>query len=334
MTDDKLGPPPVEPLSDVAWARVERGLWARMDTATAPEPVRSRRWWWLAVPVAAAATIAVVLVTRGDDRTEVVAEARPETTDVRVVAPATAATTATFDDAHIELAPASAVVLRRDRPVTVLERGAAWFSVAPRMDRAPFTVQAGDATVRVLGTRFRVARSDERITVEVDHGRVEVQFRDRVQFLGSRQTWSSEEPERVTLLEQHAAATPTPEPAVEPARSEPPAQPRAPAVTKPAKPTVATAKQPDPDQLKFEQLSVLEKKNPQAAMAGYLEISGRGSKWAANALYAAGRLAADRGDPRAATLLTVYLHRFPSGANVVDARALLARLPAPRGAPR
>ena len=28
---EQLGPPPVEALSDLSWARVERGLWARLD---------------------------------------------------------------------------------------------------------------------------------------------------------------------------------------------------------------------------------------------------------------------------------------------------------------
>src|SRR6185295_13247955 len=90
--------------------------------------------------------------------------------DVRVVAPATAPTTASFNDAFIELEPSSAVVMRHDRPTTVLERGAATFAVAPRGERPPFVVLAGDATVRVIGTKFRVARTPtDRISVEVEH---------------------------------------------------------------------------------------------------------------------------------------------------------------------
>jgi transmembrane sensor len=253
----------------------------------------------------------VFLVTRdrSDDHTP------PETADVRVVAPATASTTATFDDAHIELAPASAIVMRRDRPATLLERGAAWFSVAPRVDRPEFIVLAGDTTVRVLGTRFRVARTDERVTVEVDHGRVEVQYRDRVQILGAKQIWNSDAPERIEMRIQTADAPkpvdPTPTPTLEP---------------KPAKPEPKPRPAGDLDQAKFEQLTILEKKNPQAAITGYLEIAQRGSKWSANALFAAARLAADRKDPRAETLLTSYLKRFPNHANADDARALLARI--------
>lgn len=302
--------PPVEPLSDVAWARVERGLWARMDAAPPERPreqLSRRRWIWVAAPLVAAMAI-VFLVTRdrSDDHTP------PETADVRVVAPATASTTATFDDAHIELAPASAVVMRRDRPATILERGAAWFSVAPRIDRPAFAVLAGDTTVRVLGTRFRVARTDERVTVEVDHGRVEVQHRDRVQILEAKQTWSSDAPERI---ETTAAVMPKPGPKPEP-EVEPTIEPKAEPKPRPVG---------DLDQKKFEQLSVLEKSSPHAAITGYLEIAQRGSKWSANALFAAARLAADRKDPRAEALLTSYLKRFPTHANVDDARALLHR---------
>jgi hypothetical protein len=335
--DPKLGPPPVEPLSDVAWARVERGLWARMDAA--PEPVRHepprRRWVWVAAPLVAAMAI-VFLVTR--DRSD--EHTPPEIADVRVVAPATASTTATFDDAHIELAPASAVVMRRDRPATLLERGAAWFSVAPRVDRPEFTVLAGDTTVRVLGTRFRVAREGERVTVEVDHGRVEVQHRDRVQILGSKQLWSSDAPERIEDLTR-TADVPTPKP-VDPTEPEPAAptpEPKPVRPTpepKPVHPTPEPKPSPKPEpkprptadleQAKFEQLSVVEKSNPQAAITGYLEIAQRGSKWSANALFAAARLAADRKDPRAEALLTSYLKRFPSHANADDARALLVRI--------
>lgn len=303
--------PPVEPLSDVAWARVERGLWARMDGALPPERSREqpprRRWIWVAAPLVAAMAI-VFLVTR--DRSN--EHTPPETTDVRVVAPATASTTATFDDAHIELAPASAVVMRRDRPATILERGAAWFSVAPRVDRPAFTVLAGDTTVRVLGTRFRVARTDERVTVEVDHGRVEVQHRDRVQVVEAKQTWSSDAPERIETI-----ATVLPEPKTPEPKPEPKPEPRPEPKPRPAG---------DLDQKKFEGLSVLEKSNPQAAITGYLEIAQRGSKWSANALFAAARLAADRKDPRAEALLTSYLKRFPTHANADDARALLRRI--------
>ena len=69
MSQNKDVRPPVDPLSDVSWARVERGLWARLDGAP-PMPAvtpRSRRWIWIALPsVAAAAVIAIVFASSVD----------------------------------------------------------------------------------------------------------------------------------------------------------------------------------------------------------------------------------------------------------------------------
>ena len=82
----------------------------------------------------------------------------------------------------------------------------------------------------------------------------------------------------------------------------------------------------DRDRTEYERLARLESRDAAAAIAGYLALSRGNGPWAANALYAAGRLAADQRDPRAATFLSIYLRRFPNGANSVDARDLLARL--------
>jgi hypothetical protein len=348
MTGDNLGPPPVEPLSDVTWARVERGLWARMDgSVTIQTRAPSRSWLRIGAPMlAVAAVIAIVVITRDAPSTVEVADRGSDASDVRVVAPPNAPTSASFNDAHIELAPATALVMRHDRPTTVLERGAAWFVVAPRINHAtgvadgsrpPFIVIAGDTTVRVIGTKFRVARSDDRVVVEVDHGTVEVTFRGRLEVIRDRQTWSSDEPDRVIALATTASADDVIE--FEPTQVR--RRPKLKAVERTEPKPIAVEGTPEPtkahiapaerdlDREKFERLAVLEKKNPRAAMTGYLELSKDSGKWAANALYAAGRLAADRKDPRAATLLKVYLRRFPAGANVEDARALLVRLPAP-----
>ena len=82
----------------------------------------------------------------------------------------------------------------------------------------------------------------------------------------------------------------------------------------------------DSDRAKYDRLVAMEQKDPTAALSGYLELSQGDSKWAGVALFAAGRLAADRQDRRAVTLLDIYLRRFPNGANADDARNLLARL--------
>jgi len=99
------------------------------------------------------------------------------------------------------------------------------------------------------------------------------------------------------------------QPAAEKAASEPPP------VEKPA--------QTDADAAKYHQLEQLEVRSPRAAIDGYLELARRSPRWAEPAMFAAARLAADRAEPRARRLIEIYLTRFPSGANVDDARKLL-----------
>jgi transmembrane sensor len=80
------------------------------------------------------------------------------------------------DGSEITLAPASRLrAVSRWRPRALsLERGEAFFVVA-RQDGQPFTVRAGDALVRVVGTRFNVHRGAERaVRVEVEQGVVQV----------------------------------------------------------------------------------------------------------------------------------------------------------------
>jgi transmembrane sensor len=80
------------------------------------------------------------------------------------------------DGSQITLAPASRLrAASRWRPRALsLERGEAFFVVA-HQDNQPFTVQAGDALVRVVGTRFNVHRGAERdVRVEVEQGVVQV----------------------------------------------------------------------------------------------------------------------------------------------------------------
>lgn len=305
------GAPEVEALSDLSWARVERGLWARLDGA-APAIVdhkRARRWWWIAAPALAAVAVGAVVVSTRDQHAPVVAD-----NPTRVVS-STAPSAISFGDAHITLDADSAVVMSRDSASTaMLERGGAWFAVAKRSGR-PFVVVAGDTIVRVVGTRFRVARSEELATVEVQHGLVEITFQGTTVRVGPGQSWSSELPGRVTakpLATPVETAAPAPVPTtVAPTKAAPP---------------VAPVVAHDDDRTKYERLTAAEVRDPASALAGYLELSRSSGAWAEVALFAAGRLAADRGDDRAATLLSNYLHRFPRGANAADARQLLDRL--------
>jgi len=315
--------PPVEPMSDLSWARVERGLWARLDgTATTQiEPARSRRWLWIALPsVAVAGTIAATFALLVDKPQAPLPSAPVtvvEDNPTRIVS-GSSPSTITVGDAHVTLDARSAVVMPRPSDSTstaVLERGAAWFAIAPRPGRQ-FVVVAGDAVVRVLGTKFRVARSEEKVTVEVERGLVDVTFQGTTVKLPTGKTWSSDAPQTVGAKVEVVDA---------PARS----------VLEP-KPTKHTTKPPAPvpalddERTKYERYLALEARDPSAALAGYLEISRGTSRWAEISLYAAARLAADRGEARAKTLLDMYLRRFPRGANADDARQLLDSL---KGAP-
>ncbi len=57
----------------------------------------------------------------------------------------------------------------------VLEQGQVFVEVAPGL--RPFVVVAGDGETRDIGTRFNVRRDDDRVTVSVAEGRVEVRLR-------------------------------------------------------------------------------------------------------------------------------------------------------------
>jgi hypothetical protein len=362
MTDrDRLGPPPVEPMSDVAWSRVERGLWARVDAgeagpANAPGRTERRsgaRWWIIAAPLAAAAILAIVVglrlilpVGRGEEPVRIVSPADPSG--------ASAPSSVSFEDSHIELDPDTALVTSHDsgHPHVLLERGGAWFTVAPRRSRPELIVRAGDATVRVVGTRFRVARSEEHIAVEVDHGAVDVQFRGIVVAVPRGHRWSSESPARATVLatvrppapavaaKPEPASEPDPEIEIDPTDTSPTKRPAKRTTRPPARPDAAGSAAPAPltggapaadidrERAEYERLAALEPKAPDAAQAGYMALAKGTSRWAGLALYAAARLAADRHDKRAETLLGIYLQRFPNGPNAEDARSLLSRLKA------
>jgi transmembrane sensor len=96
------------------------------------------------------------------------------------------------DGSQVTLAPASRLkAASRWRPRALsLERGEAFFVVA-HQDGQPFTVQAGDAMVRVIGTRFNVHHgADQDVRVEVEQGVVQVSDggQDRAVTLRAGQT--------------------------------------------------------------------------------------------------------------------------------------------------
>jgi transmembrane sensor len=190
-----LGPPPVDDLSDVSWARVERNVFSRME-GTVTNAVASREirregrsnWVWLAVPAAAAAAFGLAFFSMNGSPGS--SDGEPS----RVVAGA-APTTMSFGDAHVTLQANTAVVMDQNpnKPTALLENGTAVFAVA-RGDRAPFTVLAGDTTVRTSTAKFSVTRKGEVAELAVETGTVEVRFRGHDVKLAPGQTWSSERP--------------------------------------------------------------------------------------------------------------------------------------------
>jgi ferric-dicitrate binding protein FerR (iron transport regulator) len=204
MTEQRLGPPPVEKLSDVAWARVERNVFQRMTEGTvthasAARDVKAERknqWLWLAVPGAAAAAFALAFFSMNGP-------AGPASSDEpsRVVAGASPSSVS-FGDAHVTLDANSAVVMdqKAGKPTALLEHGAAVFGVAPRGDRGPFTVLAGDALVRTTQAKFRVTREGELARVSVEIGSVEIRFRGHDLKVAAQHSWSSERPSEITGL--------------------------------------------------------------------------------------------------------------------------------------
>ena len=120
------------------------------------------------------------------------------------------------------------------------------------------------------------------------------------------------------------AAAPATAPAVAPATpiagamSSPPVAPTDDSPLPPAEPT---------PQSRYEEAAAVERADPGRALRLYLGLARGSDAWAQNALYAAGRLHADRGERAdAARLLEEYLRRFPRGSNAQDARALLDSL--------
>ncbi len=323
----RLGPPAIEVLSDITWARVERDLWAALDaaepaTATPPRPSIERRWGRYAIGaglVAAAALALVFLWPRP-----------PATHDLPSrVATATAPTTVSFGDAEITVAPQSTMVLAGTptRGVDiVLEAGSATFAVAPRRGRPPFVVHAGAADIRVVGTRFTVTRSGDAARVDVAHGEVEVVAHGRRERVLAGGSWDSSRSweaatrssATVTNPDDVAAARTLVEP--EPGSAPDAAVEPAPRVVRPAV---------DP-RAAYEAAAALEPSDAAAALAAYRTIARGAGPWAANALYAAARLADRDGDHALAlTLARQYTNRFPRGANAGDASRLITRLSPP-----
>jgi ferric-dicitrate binding protein FerR (iron transport regulator) len=194
MSEHERPTPPIEPLSDVAWARVERHVFSRMPEGTVTSAAASRdvrpeprsKWPWLAVPLAAAAAAMVAFYGRDVDKAQRdAATAAVEPEPARVVA-SSSPSAVTFGDAHMMLDAQSAITIAQ-KAVT-LEYGGAWFEVGGSV-----AVTAGDLNVKAGTSRFRVARAAEHAEVDVDRGAVELRYHGKLITVHAHEHWTSEE---------------------------------------------------------------------------------------------------------------------------------------------
>lgn len=150
------------------WAEYGRHAGA-VDEALRERPaVRpiTRRYYVAGAALAAAAAVAVVALPQLQtaDATQTYATARGERRSVTLA-----------DGSKIDINGGArmTVALARDSRRVILDEGQAVFDVAADA-RRPFTIAAGDRTVRVVGTQFDVRRRDGRLSVTVARGLVEV----------------------------------------------------------------------------------------------------------------------------------------------------------------
>jgi hypothetical protein len=237
--------------------------------------------------------------------------------------------------------------------VVELARGHVDCEVAPRAGKAPFVVRAGDVNVRVVGTRFGVTREAADVIVDVVRGAVEVESAGDRSRVTEGQRWPPAAP-RIEVTGSTAAghdvapassasssklgmssdpaglSTPRvpahPHPSARPSAVDPGPNPGTTVLNGGSKSTGSLGDPPS-RQSRYEDAVALESTAPNRAVAAYLDLARGSDGWAANALFAAGRLEAERRlNHEAEQLLEQYLTRFPRGANAADARDLLERL--------
>ncbi|MEA2753200.1 MAG: transrane sensor [Myxococcales bacterium] len=335
----------VEPLSEARWAKVDDALFTALDaeagagTASPRAPgsdvarVRSRYVWiGGAAAVALAASVLLFVANRNGGsagRSDVVLNPS------HIETGATPSRLA-VGESTIEIGPTSAVVASGDDAhgiLVVVEKGQVDCEVTPRKDRPPFVVQAGNVRVRVVGTRFVVARDGGAVRVSVAHGAVEVSRGADVTMLHDGESWPAAEKGEAPKGASAPAGSGSGTGTATAMATEESAAATASAPTRGV--SVATApvgagtvaRDGKDAQRIYEAAARSESSDPDGAMTAYRRLAGGGGAWAPTALFAAGRLAADRGrNAEAKRLLDDYLARYPHGANVEDARRILARL--------
>lgn len=153
---------------DLAESQV-KSMWERIDHT----PARARRPWLLLCVAGAALVLLVVGALRNWREPEARQLALLSGKTPSVLSAADGPVASRFDDgSQVSLTGGARLeVLRNDARsfVTALRRGGATFVVKPGGPRH-WIVEAGELSVEVVGTRFRVERQGEATRVSVDHG--------------------------------------------------------------------------------------------------------------------------------------------------------------------
>jgi hypothetical protein len=318
----------VEPLTSQRWARIERSLFARLDDglfrdAAAPRPRRERK---LIVWMAAAAMLSALVVF-------VVSREEPQRAGVENTSRITTGANAShlaLPGLTVDVEPESSVVIggaTERGQLIVVDRGSIYCNVAQRPSHSPVIVQAGTVQVRVVGTRFRVVRTEETARVAVDHGVVEVTMGARTSRVTAGQEWTS----AVASAPRPLSSEPSDGPASSASAAGAVPGRQAAVRQKIAATGAASSGRADAasasTQARFEEAARLERSDPARALALYASVQRGADSWAQHALFAQGRLQAARGNKaEARRLLQQYVTRFPQGANGDDARLLLDQM--------
>ena len=341
-------PPPVEDLGDLAWRRIEANVLAQIEASDAPAPAnlrnKQRRMPWLAAGAALAAAGVLLIVWQSTNTSSATRS------EISRVVTHSDATSITLQDSSLRVHPESALVVNQTSAGThvVVERGAVTCAVQKRSKSTPFVVSAGDVRVEVVGTKFTVARDGDSAKVSVEHGVVRIRSGAYDSTITAGQSWpvvvaksnvtdvtddaEDESDESVESVEAETSNGPSASDVVDVPKA-------AAAAREQTRKSVAKTRNRDERELqkqtaptispkaRYQRAAALEASDPDGADRLYAAIEAEGGAWAATALFARGRLAVERGAAdNAAILLRRYTKRYPTGANVADAEALLRKL--------
>lgn len=308
------------PTNDARRDRVERQVFQqlanmraveRADAAVPTAPVSNRRAWVFAGIGAAVAAAIALLVMSNKPEPAPVAAIVEDTTPSRVVTPVGGESQFTVGDAVIVAASDTIVDVKHadDGGITlVVTRGSVDCDVAPRKNRPPFHVIAGDISVEVVGTRFTVAKTPSP-RVDVVRGKVRVRAPGGTWLLSAGESWTppvtGSDVDPVAVLASTApngGAAPAP---VGP----PPASAMA--------PVPAPMVGPSPHSI-YQSAQRFETTDPVRAAKAYRTVASSKDSWAAPALYGLAELDAKNDVTQALADCNEYLKRFAKSAQVED----------------